>query len=153
MEPLGQTHKQRAGQANSQPIHHRKEGGTMSVSITRISRIATPPKGSLQHSVPCSIACRRCGGMLVKDHCMDMDLGLTERGQWSTRCIQCGEMMDETILRNRSASRQTDQKIGLTAGREQPFTPPRKGKERRYAFLPYVAPTVPASMRPRGPLA
>src|SRR6185295_108745 len=112
----------------------------MRVTITGISRIArevesTPPQGSPTHSAPSSIACRRCGGMLVRDHCMDMDLGLMERGQWARRCIQCGDLIDEIILRNRSASRQTLQEIGPSAGLERPFAalPPRNGNGGRHA--------------------
>ena len=98
----------------------------MRVSITGISRIvreveSTPPQGSLTHPALRAVACWRCGGMLVEDHCMDMDLGQMERGHWARRCIQCGDMIDEIILRNRSASRQTLQEIGPTADREQAF--------------------------------
>jgi hypothetical protein len=126
-----------------------KKGGIMRVTITGISRIArevksTPPQGLVTHSAPSSVGCRRCGGMLVEEHCMDMDLGLMERGQWARRCIQCGDMIDEIILRNRSASRQMFQEIGPTAGIEHPFAalPPRNGKGGRYAFVSYTSPTV-----------
>lgn len=98
----------------------------MRVSISGISRIvreaeSTSPQGSLTHRALRAVACWRCGGMLVEDHCMDIDLGQMDRGKWARRCIQCGDMIDEIILRNRSASRQTLQEISPTADREQAF--------------------------------
>lgn len=48
--------------------------------------------------------CGRCGGSLDHDTCMDLN-----NSGYSTirvlRCIQCGDMIDEVILRNRAASR------------------------------------------------
>ena len=98
----------------------------MRVSSTGISRIvreveSTPPQGSLTHPALRAVACWRCGGMLVEDHCMEMDLGQMERGHWARRCIQCGDMIDEIILRNRSASRLALQEIRPKADREQAF--------------------------------
>jgi hypothetical protein len=49
-----------------------------------------------------SLACQRCGGILVGEHCMDIGDRF-----WGMRCIQCGDVIDETILRNRFASIET----------------------------------------------
>jgi hypothetical protein len=70
--------------------------------------------------------------MLVEEHCMDMDLGQVERGDWAMRCIQCGDMLDEI------------QEIGPTAGRGQAFAalPPRDGKEGRYATVSHASSTL-----------
>lgn len=48
-------------------------------------------------------SCRRCGGFLVDEHCMESDIGPSQPGYtfWAMRCVQCGDMIDETILRNR----------------------------------------------------
>jgi hypothetical protein len=75
---------------------------------------------------------------------MDIHLGQMERGHWAMRCIQCGDIIDEIILRNRYASRQTSQEIGLAASRRQAFAalPPRDRKEGRYAIVSHASPTV-----------
>ena len=46
--------------------------------------------------------CRRCGGLMIVDHCMDLD---DETGQiviGIRKCLQCGEVIDPTILKNRA---------------------------------------------------
>lgn len=52
---------------------------------------------------PVRQSCERCGGYLDHDTCMDLN-----NSGYSTirvlRCIQCGDMIDEVILRNRAAS-------------------------------------------------
>jgi hypothetical protein len=54
--------------------------------------------------VPCdSPCCTRCGGLLVDERCMD--IGESLGGYWfiALRCVQCGDIIDEVILRNRYA--------------------------------------------------
>lgn len=48
-------------------------------------------------------ACLRCGGFLVDERCMDV--GESLGGYWfmAMRCVQCGDIIDEVILRNRDA--------------------------------------------------
>jgi hypothetical protein len=58
-----------------------------------------------------SVGCRRCGGMLVDEHCMDIGEGGSGHRFWGMRCIQCGDIIDETILRNRYAHAQTLNKL------------------------------------------
>lgn len=51
-------------------------------------------------------SCQRCGGFLVKERCMDF---LESQGNywfWASRCIQCGDLIDEVTLRNRALRRQ-----------------------------------------------
>lgn len=47
--------------------------------------------------------CLRCGGFLVDERCMD--IGESLGGYWfmAMRCVQCGDIIDEVILRNRYA--------------------------------------------------
>ena len=48
--------------------------------------------------------CTRCGGLMVADRYIDL---LDDTGQLeftANRCIQCGEVVDNIILRNRLAS-------------------------------------------------
>ncbi len=52
---------------------------------------------------PESCRCLRCGGFLVDERCMD--IGESLGGYWfmAMRCVQCGDIIDEVILRNRYA--------------------------------------------------
>src|SRR3954469_7555594 len=60
----------------------------------------TPSIASGSGTASRSIACQRCGGSLVDEPCMEVS------GQmfWAKRCIQCGDVTDETILHNRFSS-------------------------------------------------
>lgn len=53
---------------------------------------------------PESCRCLRCGGFLVDERCMD--IGESLGGYWfmAMRCVQCGDIIDEVILRNRYAN-------------------------------------------------
>lgn len=59
------------------------------------------PIESKQTDIPQSNSCRRCGGILVHEQCID--LAGSEGGYrfWASRCIQCGDLVDPVILRNR----------------------------------------------------
>ena len=127
---------------HAQPINHGRNGDCMSATMTGISCItravdSTPSQGPLTHPAPRSVACWRCGGLLVDEHCMDLDIGLIGKGYWARRCIQCGDMVDETILRNRYTHCQTFQEIGPAAGRGEAFiaSQPHDGKGGRYATV------------------
>jgi hypothetical protein len=50
-------------------------------------------------------ACGRCGGLLTRDEEFSLSI---ERKMPSLRCIQCGEWLDEIILRNRVVSRRQE---------------------------------------------
>jgi ferredoxin len=53
--------------------------------------------------------CTRCGGLMVAERYIDL---LDDTGQLeftADRCIQCGEVIDQTILRNRMAQARTAQ--------------------------------------------
>ena len=49
--------------------------------------------------------CTRCGGLMVADRYIDLldDTGKLEFT--ADRCIQCGEVVDQTILQNRMVNR------------------------------------------------
>lgn len=49
-------------------------------------------------------SCRRCGGYVSIEMCIDLDSDSGYSTFWAHRCIQCGDMVDEVILRNRSLS-------------------------------------------------
>jgi len=59
--------------------------------------------------------CTRCGGLMVQDFCLDVLGNIGESEFAAKRCVQCGEVVDPVILRNRGT-------------RQEPMTVPRVGK-------------------------
>ena len=57
------------------------------------------------HTVPPAVQhesmCTRCGGLMVDDFCMDVLGNIGEAEFAAKRCVQCGEVVDSVILRNR----------------------------------------------------
>ena len=49
-------------------------------------------------------SCTRCKGYLVHDICADLESDSGVSAFWVHRCIQCGDVTDEVILRNRCVS-------------------------------------------------
>ncbi|RPH80796.1 MAG: hypothetical protein EHM80_04285 [Nitrospiraceae bacterium] len=45
--------------------------------------------------------CNRCGGLLVNDSYIDLLNNVGESKFAAKRCVQCGEVVDPVILRNR----------------------------------------------------
>ena len=45
--------------------------------------------------------CTRCGGLMVQDCCLDVLGNIGESEFAAKRCVQCGEVVDPVILRNR----------------------------------------------------
>ena len=50
-------------------------------------------------------ACGRCGGLLTRDEEFSLSI---EKKMPSLRCVQCGEWLDEIILRNRVVVRRRE---------------------------------------------
>jgi hypothetical protein len=48
--------------------------------------------------------CRRCSGYMEHEMCIDLESDSGYSTCWVLRCLQCGDMVDETILRHRSLS-------------------------------------------------
>ena len=48
--------------------------------------------------------CRRCSGHMDYDMCIDLESDSGQSTFWVLRCLQCGDMVDEVILRHRSLS-------------------------------------------------
>ncbi|HSA61783.1 MAG TPA: hypothetical protein VLE03_06050 [Nitrospiraceae bacterium] len=46
-------------------------------------------------------SCARCGGLMVSDFCMDLLNSTGELEFAARRCVQCGEVVDPVIQRNR----------------------------------------------------
>lgn len=51
-------------------------------------------------------SCLRCGGFMVKDLSMDLLNSTGELECVTTRCVQCGDILDSVILQNRSIRQQ-----------------------------------------------
>ena len=77
------------------------------MSIPQVKRNSSTSAPVLCES-PC---CVRCGGLLVDERCMD--IGESLGGYWfmAMRCVQCGDLIDEVILRNRYAHLMTTQEM------------------------------------------
>ncbi|MEP6960256.1 MAG: hypothetical protein ABI980_16140 [Nitrospirota bacterium] len=92
----------------------------MIATMTRISCVAqdvddASSHGQVTHFAAESVACQRCGGLLVDEYCMDIGEGGGGNRSWAMRCIQCGDIIDQTILLNRQALRHTLQQFGQAA--------------------------------------
>ena len=51
--------------------------------------------------------CLRCGGLMVNEVSMDLMNSSSELECATRRCVQCGDIVDAVILRNRSLHRQS----------------------------------------------
>jgi len=47
-------------------------------------------------------SCERCSGCLEYEMCIDLESDTGCCTFWVLRCLQCGDIVDETILRNRT---------------------------------------------------
>ena len=71
---------------------------TSSTEKTRTEEIGSHTVSSaVQHKSICS----RCGGLMVNDFCLDVLGSIGESEFAAKRCVQCGEVVDPVILRNR----------------------------------------------------
>lgn len=67
-------------------------------------RIAAQEQGNLSASSINELSggiCSRCGGLLVKHVCMDLQNSASELDITTKRCVQCGDVVDPVIMRNR----------------------------------------------------
>jgi len=70
------------------------------------------------HTVSCAAqhesTCTRCGGLMVQDFCLDVLGNIGESEFAAKRCVQCGEVVDPVILRNRGTRQEpmTIQRVG-----------------------------------------
>ena len=76
---------------------------------TMLSRTAGAPAGSYTQ-----LSCNRCSGCLASEMCIDLESDTGCCTFWVHRCLQCGDIVDETILRNRALF-QFDDTLVVTA--------------------------------------
>ena len=50
-------------------------------------------------------SCARCGGLMVGEFCLDLVRGTGQLEFLASRCVQCGEIVDPLILKNRTIQR------------------------------------------------
>jgi hypothetical protein len=48
------------------------------------------------------LSCNRCNGCLANEMCIDLESDTGGCTFWVLRCLQCGDIVDETILQNRA---------------------------------------------------
>ena len=61
---------------------------------------------TVSSAVPHESTCARCGGLMVHDFCLDLLGNIGESEFAAKRCVQCGEVVDPVILRNRGAQQE-----------------------------------------------
>ncbi len=59
-------------------------------------------------TIPESVHCSRCTGLMVVEQGFDSMLGSSEADVSLRRCVQCGEVVDPIILRNRRSQRASE---------------------------------------------
>jgi hypothetical protein len=66
------------------------------------SRSVKPSNNTTSYSARSQSICTRCGGLMVNEVCIDLLNSTSELECTARRCIQCGDLIDAVILRNRS---------------------------------------------------
>jgi len=75
----------------------------MATAFTEKTRDEQLGNRTVSSAVPHESTCTRCGGLMVDDFCMDVLGNIGEAELAAKRCVQCGEVVDPVILRNRGA--------------------------------------------------
>lgn len=63
--------------------------------------------GAAEEHLPNQADCPRCLGLMTKAFLADLEDDTGQFGFWALRCMQCGEIIDPVILRNRVTERRT----------------------------------------------
>ena len=78
----------------------------MARAFTEETRAEQLGSHSVSSAVHHESICTRCGGLMVSDFCMDLLNSTGELEFAAKRCVQCGEVVDPVILRNRGTRRE-----------------------------------------------
>ena len=73
----------------------------MASALTEETRAEQLGSHTVSSAAPHESMCARCGGLMVTDFCMDLLFCIGETEFAAQRCVQCGEIVDPVILRNR----------------------------------------------------
>ena len=75
----------------------------MATASMEKTRAEQPVNRTASSTVPLESSCTRCGGLMVQDFCLDVLGNIGESEFAAKRCVQCGEVVDPVILRNRGS--------------------------------------------------
>lgn len=73
----------------------------MARALTERTRVEELRGRRVSSAVLHEAMCTRCGGLMVNDFCTDLLNSTGELEFAAKRCVQCGEVVDPIILRNR----------------------------------------------------
>jgi hypothetical protein len=73
----------------------------MARALTEESRAEQLGHHTISSEPPHKSTCARCGGLMMTDFYMDLLFCIGETEFAAQRCVQCGEIVDPVILRNR----------------------------------------------------
>lgn len=71
------------------------------------------------------MTCQRCQGLMVADHCVDLEEGSTHLWIRVWRCVCCGDIIDSLIRRHRLLVR------SRPVVKAEPVTSPTEKKEKQ----------------------
>jgi hypothetical protein len=73
----------------------------MAIAMAERVRGSQSHNQAVSSAAPHESTCSRCGGLMVSDFCMDVLNSTGELEFAAKRCVQCGEVVDPVIQRNR----------------------------------------------------
>jgi hypothetical protein len=73
----------------------------MARALEEETKAAQPRTHTISSEASLKSMCARCGGLMVTDFYMDLIFCIGETEFAAQRCVQCGEIVDPVILRNR----------------------------------------------------
>lgn len=73
----------------------------MATTLTERTRDEQLQNQTVSSEVQRQLICTRCSGLMVSDFCMDLLSSTGELEFAAKRCVQCGEVVDPVIQRNR----------------------------------------------------
>ena len=76
----------------------------MASAFTKKTKADQQGSHTVSSAVQHEWTCTRCGGLMVNDSYMDILNNVGEFKFAAKRCVQCGEVVDAVILRNRATS-------------------------------------------------
>ena len=86
---------------HSPNIGHKSVEVIMARAMAEKTRVEQPENYGVSSVIQHQSTCSRCGGLMVSDYCTDLLSSTGELEFSAKRCVQCGEVVDPIILRNR----------------------------------------------------
>jgi hypothetical protein len=78
----------------------------MARALEQETKAAQPRNHTIPSEASHKSTCARCGGLMVNDSYMDLLNNVGESKFAAQRCVQCGEVVDPVILRNRGTKQE-----------------------------------------------